>query len=214
MDCCCVCCHGPISWMWGTILTSIGVMLGGGLSSRGSTAAAQTAENTSAALDVLRKSISVAPTSVVPGANWHSRSLPRLTITPRGRHKLAARDTTWRNEAVAAWHLAEERISTGGACDGTRPSRARTAAGLAIGTSAGFVGAACTDCEGQNHNDDQHGGSPHNSRPPVQRDGGVARDRCSLASEPLPRLSALTSRPRPPLPPAGSARPGCRNEST
>jgi hypothetical protein len=103
MDCCCVCCHGPISWMWGTILTSIGVMLGGGLSSRGSTAAAQTAENTSAALDVLRKSISVAPTSVVPGANWHSRSLPRLTITPRGRHKLAARDTTWQHEAVAAW---------------------------------------------------------------------------------------------------------------
>jgi hypothetical protein len=39
--------------MWGTILTSIGVMLGGGLSPRGSTAAAQTAKNTSAALDVL-----------------------------------------------------------------------------------------------------------------------------------------------------------------
>jgi hypothetical protein len=45
--------------MWGTIFTSIGVMLGGGLSPHGSTAAAQTAENTSAALDVLRKSISV-----------------------------------------------------------------------------------------------------------------------------------------------------------
>ena len=45
--------------MWGTVLTSIGAMLGGGLSPRGSTAAAQTAENTSAALDVLRKSISV-----------------------------------------------------------------------------------------------------------------------------------------------------------
>ena len=61
MDCCCVCCDGPTrrSWMWGTVLTSIGAMLGGGLSPRGSTAAAQTAENTSAALDVLRKSISV-----------------------------------------------------------------------------------------------------------------------------------------------------------
>jgi membrane dipeptidase len=61
MDCCCVCCDGPTrrSLMWGTVLTSIGAMLGGGLSPRGSTAAAQTAENTSAALDVLRKSISV-----------------------------------------------------------------------------------------------------------------------------------------------------------
>lgn len=45
--------------MWGTLLASIGVMLGGGLAPFGSTAAAQTAENTSAALDVLRKSISV-----------------------------------------------------------------------------------------------------------------------------------------------------------
>jgi membrane dipeptidase len=61
MDCCCVCCDGPTrrSWMWGTVLTSIGAMLGGGLSPRGSTAAAQTSENTFAALDVLRKSISV-----------------------------------------------------------------------------------------------------------------------------------------------------------
>jgi membrane dipeptidase len=61
MDCCCVCCHGPTrrSWIGGTILTSIGVMLGGGLSPCGSTAAAQNAENTSAALDILRKSISV-----------------------------------------------------------------------------------------------------------------------------------------------------------
>ena len=45
--------------MWGTVLATVGVMLGGGLSPRGSTAAAQTAENTAAALDVLRKSISV-----------------------------------------------------------------------------------------------------------------------------------------------------------
>jgi membrane dipeptidase len=45
--------------MWGTILTSVGAMLGGGVEPHGSTAAAQTAETASAALDVLRKSISV-----------------------------------------------------------------------------------------------------------------------------------------------------------
>jgi len=47
------------NWMWGTILTSVGAMLGGGVASRGSTAAAQTASTAVAALDVLRKSISV-----------------------------------------------------------------------------------------------------------------------------------------------------------
>src|SRR5881394_2748702 len=46
-------------WMWGTTLTSVGVLLGGGAQPVGSTAAAQTAETASAALDVLRKSISV-----------------------------------------------------------------------------------------------------------------------------------------------------------
>jgi membrane dipeptidase len=45
--------------MWGTMLASIGTMLGGGVGPSGSTAAAQTAETTSAALDVLRKSVSV-----------------------------------------------------------------------------------------------------------------------------------------------------------
>jgi membrane dipeptidase len=60
MNCCC-CCHVTTrrNWMWGTMLTSIGAMLGGGVTAPGSTAAAQTAENTSAALAVLRKSISV-----------------------------------------------------------------------------------------------------------------------------------------------------------
>src|SRR5436189_4548084 len=46
-------------WIWSTVLSSVGAMLSGGLGPRGSTAAAQTAETTSAALDVLRKSISV-----------------------------------------------------------------------------------------------------------------------------------------------------------
>jgi membrane dipeptidase len=59
MDCCC--CH-PLTrrhWIWSTTLTSIAAMLAGGLAPRGSTAAAQTAETTSAALNVLRKSVSV-----------------------------------------------------------------------------------------------------------------------------------------------------------
>src|ERR1700680_1690338 len=64
MDCCGGCnCHGHAftrrQWMWGTVVTSIGAMLTGSTALRGSTAAAQTAENASAALDVLRKSISV-----------------------------------------------------------------------------------------------------------------------------------------------------------
>src|SRR5258705_13248564 len=64
MDCCGHGhCHGHAlthrRWMWGTVLTSVGAMLAGGVGPRGSTAAAQTAETASAALDVLRKSISV-----------------------------------------------------------------------------------------------------------------------------------------------------------
>ena len=64
MDCCGGCnCHGHAftrrQWMWGTVVTSVGAMLAGGIGMRGTTAAAQTAENTTAALDVLRKSISV-----------------------------------------------------------------------------------------------------------------------------------------------------------
>src|SRR6202047_272619 len=62
MDCCGHGhCHGFTrrQWMWGSALTSVGAMLGGGGRPRGSTAAAQTAEAASAALDVLRKSISV-----------------------------------------------------------------------------------------------------------------------------------------------------------
>ena len=62
MDCCGHGhCHGFTrrQWMWGSALASVGAMLGGGVGPRGSTAAAQTAEAASAALDVLRKSISV-----------------------------------------------------------------------------------------------------------------------------------------------------------
>ena len=62
MDCCG---HGHAhsldrrQWMWRTALASVGALLAGGVAPRGSTAAAQTAENAGAALDVLRKSISV-----------------------------------------------------------------------------------------------------------------------------------------------------------
>ena len=45
--------------MWSTALISVGAMLGGAAGPRGSTAAARTAETASAALDVLRSSISV-----------------------------------------------------------------------------------------------------------------------------------------------------------
>jgi len=45
-------------WMWGAALSSVGAMLAGEVGPRGSTASAQTAETASAALDVLRKSIS------------------------------------------------------------------------------------------------------------------------------------------------------------
>jgi hypothetical protein len=36
------------NWMWGTILTSVGAVIGGGLEPRGSTAAAQTAAESAA----------------------------------------------------------------------------------------------------------------------------------------------------------------------
>jgi membrane dipeptidase len=45
--------------MWSTVLASVGAMLSGGVGPLGSTAAAQTAETATAALEVLRKSISV-----------------------------------------------------------------------------------------------------------------------------------------------------------
>ncbi len=60
MDCCG---HAhPLTrrnWIWGTMLTSVGAMLAGGAAAQGSTAAAETAATASAALGVLRKSISV-----------------------------------------------------------------------------------------------------------------------------------------------------------
>src|SRR5215471_10018280 len=65
MDCCSMhCCgHGHVftrrQWMWRTALASVSAMLAGGVALGGSTAAAQTAETASAALEVLRKSISV-----------------------------------------------------------------------------------------------------------------------------------------------------------
>ena len=60
MDCCG---HGhvaaPQPWVWNTPPVSVGAMLAGGAGPRGSTAAAQTAETTAAALAVLRNAISI-----------------------------------------------------------------------------------------------------------------------------------------------------------
>src|SRR5215468_10748707 len=60
MDCCG---YGhfvaPQPWVWSTPLVSVGAMLAGAARPRGSTAAAQTAETTAAALAVMRNSISV-----------------------------------------------------------------------------------------------------------------------------------------------------------
>jgi len=58
MDCCG---HALAArqWMWSTASTSVGAMLAGEAGPRGSTAAARTAETASAALDLLRKSISI-----------------------------------------------------------------------------------------------------------------------------------------------------------
>jgi membrane dipeptidase len=47
------------NWIWGSMLTSVGAMLAGGTAAPGSTTAAETAANASAALGVLRRSISV-----------------------------------------------------------------------------------------------------------------------------------------------------------
>ena len=46
--------HSRRHFVWCGLTTSLGVLLNGGLSPRGSTAAAQTAETASAALEVLR----------------------------------------------------------------------------------------------------------------------------------------------------------------
>src|SRR3954454_5168400 len=60
MDCCGHV-HGSMhhARMWSPALSSVEAMLAGGMGPAGSTAAAQTAEGASAALDVLRRSISV-----------------------------------------------------------------------------------------------------------------------------------------------------------
>src|SRR5260221_2668888 len=58
MDCCS---HAVTRrrWMWGTVLASLGAMLGGGAGRRAGAAAAELSEAAPAALEVLRKSISV-----------------------------------------------------------------------------------------------------------------------------------------------------------
>ena len=75
------------SYMWGTLLTSFCAMLGGGGGPRGSTAAAQTPATASAALDVLRKSISVdvhthGLRTACARDRWRSRASPTCRMVP------------------------------------------------------------------------------------------------------------------------------------
>src|SRR5262245_15502435 len=77
MDCCG---HGhvvaPQPWVWSTPPASVGAMLAGEVGPRGSTAAAQTAETTAAALAVLRNAISVDVHSHGGSTGITSKALP------------------------------------------------------------------------------------------------------------------------------------------
>jgi membrane dipeptidase len=77
MDCCG---HGHVAasqpWVWSTPLVSVGAMLSGEVGPSGSTEAARTAEDASAALDVLRKSISFDVHSHGGGTGITSKSPP------------------------------------------------------------------------------------------------------------------------------------------
>ncbi len=56
------CCGHAVTrrwWMWGSVMASVGAMVGGGVGRRAGAAAAETADAAPAALEVLRKSISV-----------------------------------------------------------------------------------------------------------------------------------------------------------
>src|SRR6266404_2598292 len=87
MDCCS---HGyastPRHWMWSTALAPVDAMLAGGVGPRGSTAAAQTAETASAALDVLRKSISVDVHTHGGKTGITSKAKSAAERRPRERH--------------------------------------------------------------------------------------------------------------------------------
>src|SRR5712692_10099482 len=56
------CCGHAVTrrwWMWGSVMASVGAMVGGGVGRRAGAAAAETSDAAPAALEILRKSISV-----------------------------------------------------------------------------------------------------------------------------------------------------------
>jgi membrane dipeptidase len=71
----------PRQWVWSATLTPVGAMLAGAVGPRGSTTAARSAETGSAALEVLRKSISVDVHS--HGGKQGSRRKRRRTTSSR-----------------------------------------------------------------------------------------------------------------------------------
>ena len=84
MDCCgrsLAVAHDP--FIWSIPLASTGAMLAGEVGPRGSTDAARTAENAPAALEVLRKSISVDVHSHGGSAGITSKAPPAATSRTR-----------------------------------------------------------------------------------------------------------------------------------
>ena len=75
--------------MWSAALASVSAMLSGGVGPLGSTAAAQTAENASAALDVLRKSISV-------DVHTHGGTTGITSEAPPKHLRASSKVVTWR----------------------------------------------------------------------------------------------------------------------
>src|ERR1700757_5282506 len=114
MDCCG---HALAArqWMLSTALTSVGAMLASEVGPRGPTAAARTAETTSAALDVLRKSISIdvhthggttritskAPPNSNLANGMRAGSLAVACLARRSRRSHPRQECSWRPRCAA-----------------------------------------------------------------------------------------------------------------
>src|SRR6202049_3676570 len=124
MDCCG---HGhaltyrPL--IWRKALTSVSAMLAGDVGPRGSTAAAQTAETASAALDVLRKSISVdvhshggktGITSKAPPSDDLANAMRAGSLSERGGNRHARPTTTApRSDSTNPAHYSSAGVAAG-----------------------------------------------------------------------------------------------------
>ena len=111
MDCCG---HGhvaaPQSWVWSKPLVSVGAMLAGEVGPHGSTAAAQTAETTAAALAVLRNTISVDVHSHGGSTGITSKAPPSANTSPVSRGRAHAREAAgnerpWPADKVERWSI-------------------------------------------------------------------------------------------------------------